>query len=169
MVNIIDTHLEQYPTVKLVGKRYTNSDRDAFGSYGAKWAQWHENNWFEPLLGGGLKDISDNFVGAMRCTAEGFEYWIGVLLAEDDPVPAQYQSAVIPEGTLAVSFLYGKDGSPDIFGMQAHEACVAQWRDRGWCLQPDGWFFERYNCPRYTTPDEKGNVILDYCAYLAKE
>ena len=26
----------------------------------------------------------------------------------------------------------------------------------------DDWCFERYNCPRFTTPDEKGNVILDY-------
>ncbi len=30
------------------------------------------------------------------------------------------------------------------------------------------WFFERYQCPRFTTPDEKGNVILDMC-YFVKE
>ena len=24
------------------------------------------------------------------------------------------------------------------------------------------WCFERYNCPRFTSPDEAGNVILDY-------
>ena len=41
---------------------------------------------------------------------------------------------------------------------------VAAWQERGWT--PSGWFLERYNCPRYTVPDEKGNVILDYCAYL---
>jgi len=27
-------------------------------------------------------------------------------------------------------------------------------------------FFELYNCPRFTTPDDKGNVILDYGFYL---
>ena len=65
---------------------------------------------------------------------------------------------------LGVCFLYGKDSSPDLFGMDAHKACVAAWQERGWT--PSGWFLERYNCPRYTVPDEKGNVILDYCAYL---
>ena len=29
------------------------------------------------------------------------------------------------------------------------------------------WFFERYTCPRFTTPDEDGNVILDICQYVA--
>ena len=26
---------------------------------------------------------------------------------------------------------------------------------------------KRYSCPRFTTPDEQGRVILDYGAYLA--
>ena len=30
------------------------------------------------------------------------------------------------------------------------------------------WCFERYCCPRFTTPDEKGNIILDICFYLNK-
>ena len=38
----------------------------------------------------------------------------------------------------------------------------AAWEEKGWL--PSGWYFERYNCPRYTSPDKKGNVILDYCA-----
>jgi hypothetical protein len=29
-----------------------------------------------------------------------------------------------------------------------------------------GWCFERYACPRYTTPDKNGNIILDICFYL---
>lgn len=28
------------------------------------------------------------------------------------------------------------------------------------------WFFERYCCPRFTTPDEQGNIILDICHYI---
>ena len=27
-------------------------------------------------------------------------------------------------------------------------------------------YFERYACPRFTTPDENGNIILDICFYL---
>ena len=32
----------------------------------------------------------------------------------------------------------------------------------GFKRKEDDWCFERYNCPRFTTPDEEGNVILDY-------
>ena len=26
----------------------------------------------------------------------------------------------------------------------------------------DGWRLERYNCPRFTAPDEQGRVVLDW-------
>lgn len=32
----------------------------------------------------------------------------------------------------------------------------------------DDWCFERYNCPRFTMPDENGNVILDYGISIEK-
>lgn len=28
------------------------------------------------------------------------------------------------------------------------------------------WSFENCTCPRYTTPDEQGNVIMDYCYFV---
>ena len=31
------------------------------------------------------------------------------------------------------------------------------------------WFFERYQCPRFTTPDEFGNVILDTCYFIKRD
>jgi hypothetical protein len=27
-------------------------------------------------------------------------------------------------------------------------------------------FFERYVCPRFTTPDDKGNIVLDICYFV---
>lgn len=29
-----------------------------------------------------------------------------------------------------------------------------------------GWFFERYQCPRFTQPDEKVDIILDIFHFL---
>jgi hypothetical protein len=43
---------------------------------------------------------------------------------------------------------------------------MAAFTEQGWNYSEKGWFFERYNSPRFTVPDEKGNVILDICAYL---
>ncbi|MEE1356150.1 MAG: hypothetical protein UHG68_01150 [Clostridia bacterium] len=28
------------------------------------------------------------------------------------------------------------------------------------------WSFENCTCPRYTTPDEQGNIIMDYCYFV---
>lgn len=28
------------------------------------------------------------------------------------------------------------------------------------------WFFERYVCPRFTTPDAEGKVTLDICHFI---
>ncbi len=168
MVTILKTQRESYPQVKLIGKRYSDADRDKFGTFGEKWGEWFQKDWFSPLRSGrGLEGISDNYVGAMRYTQTGVEYWIGVLMAPEDLAPAGYDEVEIPAGDLGVCFLYGKDGSPDLFGMEAFEACMAAIKAQGWETAPQGWFLERYNCPRYTTPDEKGNVILDLCAYLA--
>jgi hypothetical protein len=36
-----------------------------------------------------------------------------------------------------------------------------EWWQNDWC-------FERYNCPRYTMPDNNGNVILDYGISIEK-
>lgn len=168
MVKILECKKETLPAVKLIGKRYTDSDRDENGSFAAQWGQWFENGWFESLQGeGGIEKVSDDFVGAMRFTEAGFEYWIGILMGPEDPVPQGFEAAQIAGGDWGVCYLYGKDGSADIFGMAAHEACLDAWKAAGWDLAQEVWFLERYNCPRYTTPDENGNVILDYCAKLA--
>jgi hypothetical protein len=57
----------------------------------------------------------------------------------------------------------GTTATPDIFF-----ACGLSYRaliDAGFDVVGDGdisfWWFERYNCPRFTTPDEHGRIILD--------
>lgn len=40
--------------------------------------------------------------------------------------------------------------------------CLNELNALGLKRKEDDWCFKRYNCPRFTTPDEKGNAILDY-------
>ena len=40
--------------------------------------------------------------------------------------------------------------------------CLAAIQQAGWQIADEPWFFELYNCPRFTTPDQDGKVILDY-------
>lgn len=165
-MKILETRLESYPDVKLIGKRYTDADRDEFGSFAAKWNEWFQKDWFSQLKGG-IEKISDDFVGVERCGPDGYEYWIGILMAPEDPVPEGFAAVEIPAGDLAVCFVYGQNG-PDLYGMETYKAAMAAWAECGWIPEKDAWNMERYNCPRFTQPDEQGNVILDHCAWLPK-
>ena len=91
-------------------------------------------------------------------------YVQGVEVSADyvGPVPEGFEAADIPPLDYAVCYLRDKEGSPDFYSAQTHEACLEALRTSGMTRFEDNWCFERYQCPRFTTPDEQGNVILDY-------
>ena len=66
------------------------------------------------------------------------------------------------ETEVAVCVLYAKENSGDFYAMETHEMCLEALKEQGFTRREDSWCFERYQCPRFTTPDEQGNVILDY-------
>jgi hypothetical protein len=57
---------------------------------------------------------------------------------------------------------------PEIFGKE--DLCAKKLLEDGMELyyNTDGsiWFFERYVHPRFTTADEKNEVILDICHFI---
>jgi len=167
-MEIVNVYQENMPAVKLIGKRYTNQDRDESGTFAAYWQECFQQGW-PAILGrcDAVPGVSEDLVGAMRMTGgDEFEYWIGGLFAPSANVPEGFAAADIPAGALGVCWLYGNDQSGELYGAEASELCMAAWEERGWKFSETGWFFERYNCPRFTTPDERGHVILDICAYL---
>lgn len=103
----------------------------------------------------------------MRMADGGFEYWIGMFLPQDAPVPEGYEHMDLPEETCALFWIYGSESGGELYGMSAEALCQAELDRRGWVRKDAGWHFERYNCPRFTTPDAQGNVILDYGVPLA--
>lgn len=167
MAEIINVFKELMPDVKLIGKRYSNEDRDSFGSFSSKWGEWFQNGYFEKLKQcEGIEKISDDYVGAMRCVDGRFEYWIGIFMSPNDEAPEDFEAINIDSSQLGVCYVYGNENNGDIYGMEVHNACMEKFKEQNWIVSENNWFVERYNCPRFTTPDEKGNVILDYCAYL---
>jgi hypothetical protein len=50
------------------------------------------------------------------------------------------------------------------------DKCAEKLKEKGIEIVPDEkgalWFFERYGCPRFTTPDDKGNIIIDICYFV---
>lgn len=164
-MEIVKVYREHYPALRLIGKRYINNDKVS-GGFGAKWDEWFKNDWFSPLERlGPIPESEKAYLGVMRW-ANAFEYWIGMFFPAGTPVPGGYGSADIAEGDVAICWAYGKGSSGEFYGSDIYHRCMGQITRRGWEPQEYHWFFEKFNCPRFTTPDEKGNVILDYCIYI---
>jgi len=73
---------------------------------------------------------------------DSFEYWIGQFFPLNTTAPEEYGYIDMPAGTLVVAWIHSKDNN-ELFAMEG--ACES----------------------RFLTPDTDGNVILDYCTYLA--
>ena len=171
---IIKTYMESHPNLRLIGKRYTNEDRNEFGLFSGKWGEWFAGGLFEKLKAHATPDATNEgaYIGFCRADnnqSESFEYWIGLFFPEGTPPLDGFDYADIPASGVGVCWVKGTE--PDIY-MQSLQ-CYAEFMSEGmvvshsevettsrWCE------FERYNCPRYTAPDADGNVILDICMYL---
>ena len=178
MFEIIKVYTQSFNSLKFVGKKYDNADRtNGRFEVASKWNEWFENRWFEDIK----KQITNNpdntyedggaYIGLLRNkSGEPFQYWIGMFVPENTETPQGFTHINFPKSKIGVCWVYGKsehismNGSLDIFN---------QCKDR---LEKDGmhhvhdkddvcWAFERYTHPRFTTPDEKRNVILDICFF----
>lgn len=167
MVEVVKVVKEHVPALRFIGKRYTDADRDAQGGFAARWEEWFREGRFAALEALGMAPEHGNaYIGLMRF-ADGFEYWIGVFVPSGTPVPDGYDWIDLPETTFGTCWLYGREESGELYGEAVHMLCVSRLEEQGWEVAPSPWFMERYNHPRFTTPDQHGKVILDYCIQLA--
>ena len=167
MSEIIKVFKENIPTLRFIGKKYNE-----FGHWGEFW----QNGWFDMLeraMGGTDKIMSvwengDGYVGVERHgDGQPFEYYIGMFTPENTPVPEGFVSIDFENLCLGTCWIYGKED-------QVHDtsACKQKLAENGMTPWQDDkgttWSFENCLCPRYTTPDDKGNIILDYCYFILK-
>ncbi|HML47896.1 MAG TPA: hypothetical protein PKE04_14230 [Clostridia bacterium] len=172
MADIVKAYRQEIPAMRFIGKKYEDGDR-VNGMFGAVWGTWFENGWFAPLesrMSDAWKSAyedSDAYVGLMRWkSGEPFEYWVGMFAPADSDVPEGYAFCDFPAGALGVCWVYGKE--PEVYGVE--DKCAARLGKENLNIVADEagayWFFERYGCPRFTAPDEQGNIILDICHYV---
>jgi hypothetical protein len=171
-VEIIKTYKQEIPALRFMGKKYSDTDR-VNGTFGKHWTDWFQNGWFNPIekqINGSTKTMYEDggaYIGLEKYKeGEPFEYWIGMFMPKDTPVPEGYVFHDFPKGSLGVCWVYGREG--EVFMQE--ENCMKKLEKEGCQFLPDEngfqWSFERYGCPRYTDPDEKGNIILDICFYV---
>lgn len=155
-VKITKVTREDFPALRFIGRKYGAND-----NFGAKWGEWWSNDLFTLLdkLGGHSVN-GDAYIGAKRIVDGMLEYWIGMFFAPGTEVPEGYEFVDMDAINYAVFWVYGRENEVATF--DAHNLCLSELSKHGMVRREDDWCFERYNCPRYTTPDEAGNVILDY-------
>ena len=176
MVDIARIYTQSRDSLKFIGKKYDDADRtDGAFEVKSKWSEWFENGWFERIEGqiiGNPADTGedgDAYIGLWRNkNGEPYQYWIGMFVPKNTATPEGFSHIVFPKSELAVCWVYGKAES--LAGLDILDQCNDRLKKEGMPHAHDKedvcWAFERYACPRFTTPDEKGNVILDLCFFL---
>ncbi len=172
MTEIIKVYRQGVPAMRFIGKKYGDNDR-VNGNFSIKWNEWFSNNWFsfEKEVNQTFKETYedwDAYIGLIRWKeGDPFEYWIGMFVPEDKSIPDGFEYVDFPKGNLGVCWVYGKEG--DLY-YPRDGRYFTKMGEAGYRIVKDKngacWFFERYGCPRFTTPDAKGNVILDICHYI---
>ena len=153
-VTIKEITIETCPATRLIGKKY---------EHGPNWGEWWANDWFSVLeKNKRLPMNGDAYIGAVHIVNGMPEYFIGMFFPLDTNVPDGFDFVDIEPLDYAVCYLYDKEGSDAFYAMETHNMCLEELKSLGLKRKEDDWCFERYNCPRFTTPDENGNVILDY-------
>lgn len=157
-VKIKNMKKEHCSDTRFIGKRYGEAE-----NFGARWGEWHCNGWFDELEKlGSFSFNDDGYMGLKRIHEGRLEYWIGMFFAADTAVPEGYDYVDIAAMDYAVFWVCGKECSGELTSFATHELCLEELKKQGWVRREDDWCFERYQCPRYTTPDAEGNVIVDY-------
>lgn len=153
-VEILEVKKESCPKARLIGKRYEGVPN---------WGEWWENNWFEILeTNQRLSFNGDAYIGGVHIVNGMPEHWIGMLFPENTEVPEGFEYVDIAPLDYAICYLYDKENSSEFYTIDTHNQCLEKLKEYNWKRKEDDWCLERYNCPRFTTGDEKGNVILDY-------
>lgn len=157
-VEILEVKRESWPATRFIGKKYKSKPN---------WGEWWQNDWFAILESKErLSFNGDAYIGAVHMVNGMPEYWIGMFFHTDTTVPDGFESVDIGPLEYAVCYLYDKENSGDFYTADTRNMCLETLGTLGLKHREDDWCFERYNCPRFTTPDEKGNVILDYAVSI---
>jgi len=165
---IIRVYAEDMPASRFIGKKYLDEDR-VDGTFGHHWGQWHEHGWFDEITKQTDQDLKEWFaeaeasLGLMRFKdGESFEYWIGMFMPTGTTVPEGMSYIDFPAIKLGIGWVRGT--MENIFFMcdPVYEKLLVEGFQPVTDEYGAWWSFERYTCPRFTTPDEKSQIILDH-------
>jgi len=117
-----------------------------------------------------LYEDADAYIGMYYRNEEtgGYDGWVGMFASPGTEVPEGLSYIDFPEQNFGVCWLYGIGDWPGAYELKPQVPDVL--KAAGMVIKSDekGYIghFERDLCPRFTTPDEKGNIIIDYIYFV---
>ncbi len=139
----------------------------------AFWDACFADGTFAKLEALGEQVLCPDYVGFMTDWMGGdgkFTYIVGMMMKPGFSLPREgyegFVSRPVAACTAAIGYIQG--ASTGDVCMNAHELTNAALEEKGYTFDGSTWCMELYNCPRFTTPDESGQIILDYYAPCQK-
>ncbi len=166
MAKLIKFEVVELPNLCVIGKelRYSmEAHMKGDNRIGPFWDKCFSENIFETLEKQSDFIFDSSYVGIMLDWDKGdgdFSYICGMLFKEGASVPEGYVMKEIEATKSALSWIQGKN-EIDVC-MSAHNLTEQAIKEKGLNSEAMSWCMELYNCPRFTTPDENGDIILDY-------
>ncbi len=166
MAKVVKFEILDMPKVYLVGKeKQYNIEAHLKGEnqIPALWDRCFTDGTFSTLEKQSDFIYDPSYVGLMIDWDMGygkFSYICGMLFKEGVTVPEGFVLREINAGKVGLCWIKGKE-TADIFS-HAHGLTEQAIKDSGLCPDFMSWSMELYNCPRFTAPDETGEIILDY-------
>lgn len=167
MGSLVKFEVAEMPDVLVVGKEIRHNLRAlrrGSNPIPAFWERCFQDGTFPALEAQGGQIQSPGYVGVMTNWDKGFRnysYVVGMLMKAGADVPEGFVGYPLGAAQVATGWLQGKDAADA--GANAHDSTQQELEAQGYKWAKAKWCMERYVHPRFTTPDENGNIIMDYC------
>ena len=166
MGELIKFEIGELPDILIVGKEIRHSMEALMKGDNPIPAFW--DLCFSEGIFAELEDQSGNihdpaYVGVMVDWDRGdgdFSYIVGMLMKTGADVPDGFICREVNATKVAIGWIKGADVA-DVCS-KAHEYTEKALKAEGFTCKKITWCMELYNCPRFTEPDENGDIILDY-------
>jgi predicted transcriptional regulator YdeE len=161
---LVKFEIKELPKLCVIGKeiRVKMAEMGTNNPIPAFWGKCMSENVFttlEKTLGENIYDPA--YVGFMKMLSEHeFVNVCGILMKPDTKAPEGFVKYDIESFTAGIGWIQGNEW--DIYAVE-HVLVGEAIKNAGYTYDASkGFTIELYNCPRYTTPDENGNKIIDY-------
>lgn len=166
MSELVKFEVKRLPDLRVAGKELRHNMQALMkgdNPIPAFWGKCFSEGVFAPLEQQADVVYDAAYIGFMTDWGRGdgdFSYIVGMLMKAGAEVPEGYCFRDIATTDAAVGWVKGSSVA-DVCA-RAHVQTEQALKENGRKCDTMTWCMELYNCPRFTTPDANGDIILDY-------